>query len=161
MANLIFWRHADAEPDSETGKDTDRVLSKAGRKDAFVMAKWLNQNLPEHTKILCSPARRCLETLSALQQLCEGNLTSPLKIVDFLSIESTAESILKQVVNDDSSQTILIVGHQPNLGLVIAQLLGMRESTCVVKKGAVWWLGQRSLYGKAQTYLYAVRNPRD
>ena len=161
MAYLIFWRHADAEPESETGKDTDRVLSKAGRKDASVMAKWLHKNLPDNTLILCSPAKRCLETLSALQQLSEDNLTLQLKIVQFLSIDSTAELILQQVANDDINQTILIIGHQPNLGLVIAKLLGIRESSCVVKKGAVWWLRQRSMFGQAQTYLYAVRNPRD
>ena len=78
-----------------------------------------------------------------------------------MSIDSTAELILQQVANDDINQTILIIGHQPNLGLVIAKLLGIRESSCVVKKGAVWWLRQRSMFGQAQTYLYAVRNPRD
>jgi phosphohistidine phosphatase len=166
MANLILWRHADAEVDSVTGKDTDRVLSKSGQKDAVKMAKWLHKHLPENTEILCSPARRCLETLAALQQLDntdtqhEGK-TYPVQIVDFLSIDSSAQMIVKNVANEDSSKTLLLIGHQPNLGRVIAKLLQMNEGACVVKKGAVWWLRHRLMVGQSQTYLHAVRNPRD
>ena len=166
MANLILWRHADAEVDSVTGKDADRALSKSGLKDADRMAKWIHQHLPENTEILCSPARRCLETLAALQQLDgadtqhEGKKYS-VQIVDFLSVDSTAQTILKNVANDNISKTLLLIGHQPNLGRVIAKLLGMNEGACVVKKGALWWLRQRLMVGQSQTYLYAVRNPRD
>jgi len=166
MANLILWRHADAEVDSVTGKDADRALSKSGLKDADRMAKWLHKHLPENTEILCSPARRCLETLAALQQLDgvdtqhEGKKYS-VQIVDFLSVDSTAQTILKNVANDDSSKTLLLIGHQPNLGRVIAKLLQMNEGACVVKKGAVWWLRHRLMVGQSQTYLHAVRNPRD
>ena len=166
MANLILWRHADAEVDSVTGKDADRALSKIGRKDADRMAKWLHKHLPDNTEILCSPARRCLETLAALQQLDEVDTQYegkkyPVQIVNLLSVDSTAQMIVKNVANDDSSKTLLLIGHQPNLGRVIAKLLGMNEGACVVKKGAVWWLRQRLMFGQSQTYLYAVRNPRD
>ena len=47
MANLILWRHADAEDNSVTGLDVDRALSKQGRKDARRMADWLDQFLPQ------------------------------------------------------------------------------------------------------------------
>lgn len=155
MANLILWRHAEAEMDSKTGADTDRALTKAGLKDAAKMAKWLNQHLPSNTEAYCSPARRCIETASALQKL------NPIefKVVDFLSVDSTAEIITKKINNNDSSKTILIIGHQPNLGLVITKLLGMNESACAVKKGAVWWLRQRDVDGVLQTYLFTVQHP--
>lgn len=166
MANLILWRHADAEVDSVTGKDADRALSKCGLKDAGKMAKWLHKHLPDNTEILCSPARRCLENLAALQQLDKLDTQRlgekyPVQIADFLSVDSTAQIIVKKIANEDISKTLLIIGHQPNLGRVIAKLLGMNESACVVKKGAVWWLRQRLMVGQSQTYLYAVRNPRD
>ena len=161
MANLILWRHAEAEPQSESGADADRALTKHGRKDAAKMAEWLNQYLPKNTEILCSPARRCLETAAALQQLKKNK--REVKIVDFLSVDSSVNEIAKQVSNDDSNKTILIIGHQPNLGLLIAKLLGMKDSALVVKKGAVWWLRQRYLPnvagGATQTYLYTVQHP--
>ena len=62
------------------------------------------------------------------------------KVAEFLGVDSTVEIIAKNVMNNDSSKTLLLVGHQPNLGLFIAKLLGMNEHACAVKKGAVWWL---------------------
>jgi phosphohistidine phosphatase len=155
MANLILWRHAEAEMNSKTGADTDRALSKTGFKDAEKMAKWLNQHLPPNTEAYCSPARRCIETASALQKLNPIEI----KVVDFLSVDSTAEIIAKKVCSSDSSKTTLIIGHQPNLGLVITKLLGMNESACAVKKGAAWWLRQREVDGVMQTYLFTVQHP--
>lgn len=163
MANLILWRHAEAEAQSESGADSDRALTKHGRKDAAKMADWLNQYLPKNIEILCSPARRCLETAAALQQLNKTKNKREVKIVDFLSIDSSVDEIAKQVSNDDTNKTILIIGHQPNLGSLIATLLGMKESAFDVKKSAVWWLRQRYLPnvadGATQTYLYAVHHP--
>lgn len=163
MANLILWRHAEAELQSAGGKDIDRVLTKNGRKDAAKMAKWLDQYLPKNLEVLCSPARRCLETVAALQELNADKSQREVKIVEFLGVDSSVEAIAKKVVNDDSSKTILVVGHQPNLGLLIAKLLGMHEGACVVKKGAIWWLRQRvisNVSGDAtQTYLFTVQHP--
>lgn len=155
MANLILWRHAEAEDQSTNGTDADRKLTKKGRKDAEKMAKWLSEHLPKNTELICSPAKRCLETASTIQ-----NLTNlKINIVEFLNTDSTVKKIVKQLVNADSSKTILAVGHQPNLGFLIAKLLGQQENTCVVKKGAVWWLRQREQDGALQTYLYIVQLP--
>jgi phosphohistidine phosphatase len=53
----------------------------------------------------------------------------------------------------------LIVGHQPNLGLLITQLLGMHQSAGVVKKGSVWWLRQRIAGNESSYYIYTVKQP--
>ena len=158
MANLILWRHAEAEDGSTTGLDADRILTKTGRKDAAKMAKWLNEYLPQNTEVLCSPAKRCLETVSALNQLPDSKRNYPINIESFLGVDVNVESIARQLVDDDSTKTKLIVGHQPNLGLLIAKILGMKDSA-VVKKGAVWWLRQRSVNGVIQTYLFTVQHP--
>jgi phosphohistidine phosphatase len=155
MANLILWRHAEAEDQSASGLDADRVLTKKGRKDAVKMAKWLSHHLPSNTKIICSPAKRCLETAFALHHINNSEIT----IAEFLSTDSTVEKIAKKVIDDDNTKTLLIVGHQPNLGLLIAKLLGMHENACVVKKGTVWWLSQRENNGALQTYLFTVHHP--
>lgn len=159
MANLILWRHAEAEDESISGKDIDRALTKRGHKDAVKMAQWLSQHLPANTQILCSPARRCMQTAIPL-----GDLTGlEVQVVEFLSVNSTVERIAKEIVNADNHKTIVIIGHQPNLGYLITKLLGMNESNCVVKKGAVWWLRQRVLdrgqKNALQTYLFAVQHP--
>ena len=158
MINLILWRHAEAEDLSETGLDEDRELTKNGRKDAAKIAKWLNEYLPENTEILCSPARRCIETVNALNDATQHKCKREIKVADFLGTDNSVELITKNLSNDNGSQTILVVGHQPNLGVLIAKLLGMQQSA-VVKKGAVWWLRQRLVDGALQTYLFTVQHP--
>ena len=158
MANLILWRHAEAEAQSVSGADIDRALTKRGRKDAATMAQWLNQHIPADTEIISSPALRCMQTAEELKILNNFEI----KVAEFLSVDHSVEAIAKQVVNDDLNKTLLIVGHQPNLGLLIAKLLGMDGRACVVKKGAVWWLRQRITEdsdSKPQTYLFMVQHP--
>lgn len=155
MVDLILWRHAEAEDISASGKDTDRALTKRGRKDAARMAKWLSQHLPTVTVLLCSPALRCQETAAALSALNQVQV----KIEDFLSVDSSVERIAKELSSKYSTKTVLIVGHQPNLGLLIVKLLGMHQSAGVVKKGSVWWLRQRLAGNDATYYIYTVKQP--
>jgi phosphohistidine phosphatase len=54
---------------------------------------------------------------------------------------------------------VLVVGHQPVLGQVIAQLLGLTAPECSVKKGAVWWLRTREREGVLQTVVVTVQSP--
>jgi len=123
------------------------------------MAAWLNRHLPANTVVLASPARRCMETAAALREISKVEV----KVAEFLGVDSSVERIAREVVDADHSRTILLIGHQPNLGLLAAKLLGMQQSACVVKKGAVWWLRQRlqddAKGGALQTYLFAVQNP--
>jgi phosphohistidine phosphatase len=157
MANIIFWRHAEAEEYSESGADRDRALTKKGRKDARKMAKWLSEHLPENAKVFCSPAKRCQETAAALSKFS----TLDINVVGFLNTDSTVEIITQKLINeeDDINTTFLIVGHQPTLGQLIAKRLGMQQNACVVKKGTVWWLRQREDDEGLENYLFTVQHP--
>jgi phosphohistidine phosphatase len=153
MADLIFWRHAEAEDVSSSGEDTDRALTKRGRKDAARMAKWLSQYLPTVTVVLSSPAQRCLETAAALSVLSQAQII----VEDFLSVDSSVERIARELSTRYHTKTVLLVGHQPNLGLLIVKLLGMHQSAGVVKKGSVWWLRQRLADSDSAYYIYTVK----
>lgn len=159
MTDLILWRHAEAEDTSATGLDADRVLTRQGRKDAAKMASWLKRQLPADTLVLVSPARRCQETAAALAEITKVEI----RTADFLSINHSVETIAKEIARIADAKTVLIVGHQPNLGYLIAGKLKMQDKTCVVKKGAVWWLRQRQLevgnHTALQTYLLTVQHP--
>lgn len=155
MANLILWRHADAQEISDGELDADRALTKRGQKDAANMAKWLFQHLPKNAEIVSSPAKRCIQTAKALQKLNKQTL----RIADFLSLETNITALAQEVLNEHNDKTLLLVGHQPNLGQLIAYLQGMNDATCIVKKGAVWWLRQRVVDGAQQTYLFTVQHP--
>ena len=55
--DLILWRHAHAgDPLADPLQDLQRALSPKGERQAKRMAEWLNQRLPESTRVLVSPA---------------------------------------------------------------------------------------------------------
>ena len=155
MTDLIFWRHAEAEDFSPSGLDTDRILTKRGHQDAAKMAKWLNKRLPSEALVLVSPAQRCQQTAAAL--LAQRDLE--IKIEEFLSINSSPQRIQRELANHGSAETLLVVGHQPNLGILIAQYLGIAESALSVKKGAIWWLRRRAGFGVARYKIHMVMVP--
>ena len=156
--DLILWRHAEAEdwlagntPAGQAGLDIDRSLTQRGEKQAARMAIWLDRQLPEGARILVSPARRCEQTVLALGR--------KYKIRTELAPDATPAQLLELVQWPTSKATILVVGHQPTLGQTIAHLLGLQESECPVKKGALWWLRNRDRDGLSQTVVVTVQSP--
>lgn len=153
--DLILWRHAEAEDwpegDPEGGSDLDRSLTARGEKQAARMAGWLDRQLPEGARILVSPARRCEQTVLALGR--------KYKIRTELAPDATPAQLLELVQWPLSRSPILVVGHQPTLGQTIAQLLGLQESDCPVKKGSLWWLRNRERDGHSQTVVVTVQSP--
>jgi phosphohistidine phosphatase len=81
------------------------------------------------------------------------------RLRDELAPDSTPEQLLQLVQWPQVKGATLVVGHQPTLGRVIAQLLELREPECTVRKGAVWWLRQRERDGVQQTVVVAVQTP--
>ncbi|AYQ29290.1 MULTISPECIES: histidine phosphatase family protein [unclassified Polaromonas] len=153
--DLILWRHAEAEDwpegDPQGGSDLERSLTSRGEKQAARMANWLDRQLPEGARIFVSPARRCEQTALALGR--------KYKIRNELAPDATVEQLLELVQWPTAKSPILVVGHQPILGQTIAHLLGLQESDCPVKKGALWWLRNRDRDGMDQTVVVTVQSP--
>ena len=153
--DLILWRHAEAEEwpdgDPQAGSDMERSLTPRGVKQAARMANWLDRQLPDGTRILISPARRCEQTALALGR--------KYKIYSELAPDATCTQLLALVQWPQAKSPILVVGHQPTLGQTIAELMGLKESDCPVKKGAVWWLRSRDRDGHSQTVVVTVQSP--
>ena len=149
--DLILWRHADADDWVEGCDDMERALTSRGIKQAARMATWLDRQLPEGTRILCSPARRCEQTALALGR--------KYKLRQELAPDSSMHKLLEVAQWPAAKLAVLIVGHQPMLGETIAHLLNFKHDTCPVRKGAVWWLRTRERDGHQQSVLAAVQSP--
>jgi phosphohistidine phosphatase len=59
----------------------------------------------------------------------------------------------------DAVEPVLVVGHQPTLGLVASLALTGTAQAWSVKKGAVWWLRSRSRDEGERVVLQAVQGP--
>ena len=149
--DLILWRHADAEEWIEGNDDLERVLTPRGQKQALRMSGWLDRQLPDGTRILCSPARRCEQTAHALGR--------KFKVRSELGPTGSVEQLLEVAQWPGSKQAVLVIGHQPVLGETIARLLPFKFEACPVRKGAVWWLRTRERDGEQQTVVTAVQSP--
>ncbi|PIT75669.1 histidine phosphatase family protein [Limnohabitans sp. G3-2] len=146
--DLIVWRHAEAFEAEPGEDDMNRVLTPRGKKQAERMAVWLESQLPQGTRVLSSPAVRAEQTVRVLGR--------KYKVRDALSPGASVADVLETAGWPDAKYPVLVVGHQPTLGAVMAQLLGMSEPACSIRKGAVWWVRRRNREGQGQTLLQAV-----
>ncbi|TFZ01640.1 SixA phosphatase family protein [Ramlibacter rhizophilus] len=149
--DLILWRHAHAEDADAEGEDLDRVLTGRGEKEAARMGAWLDRRLPEGTKVLCSPARRCEQTVLALGR--------KYKLSEALAPDGEVDPLLALAQWPDARQHVVLVGHQPTLGRTVAKLLELPGGECPVRKGGLWWLRRRDRDGEPQTVVVAVMTP--
>jgi phosphohistidine phosphatase len=150
--DLVLWRHAEAH-ELDAGQDSDlhRELTARGLKQAQRMSRWLDAHLPAETKILCSPARRCLSTAQALGR--------KYKVCSELAPDQGAQALLTLANWPLARGSVLIVGHQPTLGQVIGQLIGLADREVSVRKGSMWWLRHRIREDQASTVVYCVQTP--
>jgi phosphohistidine phosphatase len=149
--DLILWRHAEAQVEREGQDDLERALTPKGERQAQRMAEWLNQRMAESTRVIASPALRCQQTAQALGR--------NFKTVAAIAPEASVEAVLKAARWPNGNEPVLVIGHQPTLGCVAAQLLADAPQPWAMKKGAVWWLRQREREGTPRVVLQAVIAP--
>jgi phosphohistidine phosphatase len=147
---LVLWRHADAE---DGVIDMKRQLTDKGRKQAAKVARWLHQRMEGRWLILSSPAVRATQTADALDLEYE--------VRPALGLAATPDGVIREAGWPSSERNVMIVGHQPTLGRVAAQLLTGHPGDLALKKGALWWFsckGERAAVAR-ETLLRAVIAP--
>ena len=147
--DLILWRHADAFEARPGQTDSERALTPRGLEQAAAMAGWLRERLPASARILVSPALRTQQTAQALER--------PFDTVGALAPGAPVQDVLEAVGWPAGSGTVLVVGHQPTLGMVAAWLMAGQRQHWTVHKASVWWL--RSEPHIPQATLVAMHTP--
>jgi len=146
--DLILWRHAEAE---DGPPDLERRLTPRGQKHAQQVAEWLLQRLPAKFVVLASPARRTQETARALGVA--------VRTVPALAPGASVEAILKAAEWPERKTSVVVVGHQPDLGRVALHLVAAGAGDGTIKKGGLWWLTNRVRNDEAQVVVRAVVAP--
>ena len=146
--DLILWRHAEAE---EGGPDLARTLTGKGRKQAARVAEWLQQRLPAKFTLLASPAARAQQTAEALGV--------KMRTVDRLAPGAGVADIVAAAGWPDHKGCVVVVGHQPDLGMAIGHLLAGTPGDWSLKKGALCWIASRERGKEKQVVLRAAISP--
>jgi len=115
------------------------------------MARWLRQRLPKHTRVIVSPAQRTVQTANALSDDYET--------VRDLAPGAEPAAVLRAAGWPEQKGAVLVVAHQPTLGLVASLLIAGKPMHWSIRKGAVWWLSHRGRLEEPQTVLQAVMCP--
>ncbi len=153
--DLILWRHAHAgDPYADAQQDLHRSLTPKGERQAARMAEWLNRQLIDSARVLVSPAARAQQTAKALGR--------SFKTVPALAPSGDVAGLLQACRFPHGRDTVLVVGHQPTLGAVVAHLLSPQQHNSTiwsVRKGAIWWLKQREREGQIELTVHAVLGP--
>lgn len=120
--SLYVLRHAKAEELVAGQTDLGRALKKRGRRAAELVGRTLTRigEVPE--LVLSSNAVRARETAEHAQ--AAGDWKAPLELLP--AIYEAGPERLKTVLNGVAAPVVrlLLVGHQPGLGLLIGELTG-------------------------------------
>ncbi|MEW6720796.1 MAG: phosphohistidine phosphatase SixA [Thermodesulfobacteriota bacterium] len=131
---VYLVRHADAIPAAPVLPDASRHLSADGRASFRETARRLMDDGVRPSLILSSPLVRALQTADILAERLEyeGEVSSSLLLGPGFDLEKMNEILL----SFPGETEIALVGHEPDIGRIVARLLG-RPGGFAMPKGGV------------------------
>ncbi len=115
MKKIVLVRHATAMKKASSGRDYDRSLKKAGRKEARDMSKRLKDVAVKPVLMVSSPAERALETAKVFAKTL-GYGVKKIAKRDELYNELAPKHFLTLIEGlDDKASSVVIFGHDPSL----------------------------------------------
>jgi len=135
VMDIWLLRHAAAEDRASSGRDEDRELTAEGAKRARAVARGLAVLKPEIGLVLTSPYQRARQTAEPVVE--ELGLEKSFRESPALEPGRRPEEILEEV-EAEKHDGILLVGHQPHLGVLLGRLVtGEKGVEIPLKKAAV------------------------
>ncbi len=139
LKRLIIIRHADSmdrevffkscKATKTPHNDMIRPLTKKGKIQSENIALFAQKFL--HTKstpiscVLTSPAKRTIQTIKPLSKVLKK---VPCQLCDFISPDCGISGYEKAIyTNDEANQTLVLVGHEPDLGEFVKYALGAQS----------------------------------
>ena len=113
--------------------DSDRPLTGEGEEKMHQVAKAMLVMGLKFDLILSSPYVRAEQTA----QIVAGELGEEVTFTDFLKPDGSALELIREI-NDERCQSVLLVGHEPDLSSLISLLVtGGSEAAIELKKGGL------------------------
>ena len=147
--DLLLVRHAEAEDAGDSGSDFERQLTAHGHASAAEMAEGLALCVHKPAVLWSSPLLRTRETAAYIGKalgVTVSNYPDAIPAGDLGQLRHDWQSLSPQ------SNTLIVVGHQPHLGVWGAQLMGI---SLPVKKASVIAIALDSAGTGGQLLWYA------
>jgi phosphohistidine phosphatase len=123
IMRLILFRHGPAgtADAARWPDDRERPLSSRGAERTQAAALGLGEMESEITRVLTSPLRRALETGAIVREALE--IDRALELHADLSPGGSARRLLESFADGADDETVVLVGHEPDLGKLAGTLL--------------------------------------
>jgi phosphohistidine phosphatase len=136
---VLVIRHAIAEDRVEFAKsgksDNERPLTAEGKRRMERAASGLRELVPTIDVVASSPLVRAKQTADIVAAAYGGKAV---EIVPALSGDGNLKGVVAWLGSQDVQQTVALVGHEPDLGMLVSYLLTDTTSMAIaLKKGAV------------------------
>jgi len=131
---VYVMRHMEAVEGSDTLQDEWRYLTEAGRASAVKMSSAIVKIGPKPRLTLTSPLTRAVQTTEIVaEKACRKNvvIASPLLLPG-----GDIRELVSCIKDSSDAKRVLLVGHEPQLGSLVAALLGRADALISLKKGA-------------------------
>lgn len=161
MTHVIYLvRHAIAEPATGDMSDADRALTPEGQEKMRRAAAGLKRLGVAPDVVLSSPLRRAQETAAVVA----GELLSEssVEIYPPLAPGHDPEEVCKGLRPHRSARELMLVGHEPNMGLLASHLLTGSPTLVALpfKKGAVAAIAVEAVPPRAAGALLWFMTPK-
>jgi phosphohistidine phosphatase len=127
---IYFLRHAEAEDLAES--DFDRKLTPKGLQQAAKVGKFCAGHGLEPAVILSSPVTRARQTAEIVAETLGREVT----IESWLACGMETSTLLARLAPHAASDSVLLVGHEPDFSTAIGELMGATEPAAVLVKKA-------------------------
>lgn len=128
---LYLLRHADAATEAAT--DDQRTLSTKGLKQSKCVARFCQQQGVDPVMILSSPLPRARQTAKPVAD----KLGIELETVPWLACGSEPAQILPELAGRKEIPSLMLVGHEPDFGLLVAALIGAGNEAIRFRKATL------------------------
>lgn len=130
---LNVMRHAEAVEGSDTLQDEWRYLTEKGRSVAEKMSAAIAKIGPKPRLTITSPLTRAVQTAEiAAEKACRKNVV----VASELLLPGADISELVTYLKGCDAKRVMLVGHEPLLGSLVATLLGREDEAISLKKGS-------------------------
>lgn len=131
---LYFLRHAEAVELTDTLQDEWRYLTEKGRSSAEKISNHIAKYGPKPRLTITSPLTRAVQTAEIVaKKACRKNvvISSPLLLPD-----ADPCAVIDYLKQCKDSKRVLVVGHEPQLGELVARILNLNIISIPMKKAS-------------------------
>lgn len=131
---LYIMRHAEAVEESETLQDEWRYLTEKGRAASEKISAAVAKIGPKARTTITSPLTRAVQTAEiAAAKACRKNVVVASGL---LAPGADIDELVSHLKEYKDAARVMLVGHEPLLGSLVATLLGRKDEEIALKKSS-------------------------